>query len=51
LAGRRTWPDTDSTFVPGDFSVPHCRNQSAPLATIAGSVASVSVLLITVGCP
>jgi len=51
LPGLFTCPDTDTTFVPGLRSVPHCRNHRAPLLTMCGTFASVSTLLMIVGHP
>src|SRR5207302_9203771 len=49
LPGRRTLPDTDTILVPVDFSVPTDLNHSAPFSMIAGTLQSVSTLLIRVG--
>jgi hypothetical protein len=51
LPGRWTQPETETTLVPGDCSVPKLLNQSAPLATMWGTLESVSTLLIRVGPP
>jgi hypothetical protein len=42
-------PDTETIFVPADFSVPNDLNQSAPFSTISGTLQRVSTLLISVG--
>jgi hypothetical protein len=42
-------PDTETSFVPGDFSVPYSRYQAAPFSTTSGTFESVSTLLISVG--
>src|ERR1700721_3094787 len=49
--GRVTWPDSEYSVKPGDFSLPIDRNQSTPFRTIDGTLAMVSTLLITVGQP
>ena len=49
--GRVTWPDRLKMPKPLDFSVPIAANQSAPLATIEGTLAIDSTLLMTVGPP
>ena len=49
--GRVTWPDSEKMPKPLDFSVPIEANQSAPLATIEGTLAIDSTLLMTVGPP
>src|SRR4051812_45691495 len=49
LPGRRTLPDTDTTFVPLDFSVPTSLNHFAPRQITSGTFISVSTLLISVG--
>jgi hypothetical protein len=45
----RTRPVTVHTMVPGDFSVPWVRNQAAPRAMMAGTLARVSTLSTSVG--
>ena len=47
--GVVTCPDSEKMPNPLDFSVPRPANQSAPLATIDGTLAIDSTLLITVG--
>ena len=47
--GARTAPETLTTAVPGDFSVPHWRNHSTPLRMIGPAFIRVCVLLTTVG--
>ena len=47
--GRATWPDSEYSVKPLDFSEPIFLNQAAPLAMIAGTEAMDSTLLITVG--
>ena len=42
-------PERANTLVPGLFSVPKLRNQSAPWKTMAGTLARVSTLLMMVG--
>ncbi len=42
-------PVTVQTIVPGDFSVPTVRNQSAPRAMMRGTLARVSTLSTSVG--
>ena len=44
-------PDTETTFVHRDCSVPNPLNQSAPWATIGSTLESVSTLLIRVSRP
>ncbi len=44
-------PLTENSFVPGLFSVPMDKNQSAPRSTMNGTLHSVSTLLTTVGMP
>jgi hypothetical protein len=51
LPGRCTQPDTETTLVPVDCSVPNRRYQSAPRLTMCGTAQSVSTLLISVGPP
>jgi hypothetical protein len=51
LPGRRTSPETETTLVPGDCSVPKLLNQSAPEAMMCGTFERVSTLLISVGPP
>jgi len=38
MPGRAQSPDTDSSLVPEDRSVPRLRNQSAPCRTISAAV-------------
>src|SRR5437660_10280552 len=47
--GRVTCPDSEKMPNPLDLSVPIPANQSAPLATMEGTLAIVSTLLTTVG--
>ena len=47
--GASTWPDSEYSVKPGDFSVPMLVNQSAPRFTIDGTLAIDSTLLTTVG--
>ena len=47
--GVVTWPDSEYSVKPGDFSVPIDLNQSTPLAMIGGTLAMDSTLLTTVG--
>src|ERR1700741_5099471 len=47
--GCCTAPVTVQTIVPGDFSVPTDRNQAAPRAMIAGTLAIVSTLFTSTG--
>ncbi len=47
--GYSTWPRMVKTLVPGHLSVPMPRNQSAPLAMMAGMLARVSTLFTAVG--
>ena len=47
--GVVTCPDSEKIPYPLDRSVPRPENQSAPLATIDGTLAIDSTLLITVG--
>ena len=49
LPGRCTQPDTETSLVPVEFSVPIRAYASPPISMIAGAVASVSTLLISVG--
>jgi len=44
-----TCPDREKMPNPFDFPVPIAANQSGPFATISGTEARVSTLLITVG--
>jgi hypothetical protein len=44
-----TWPDSEYSVNPGDFSEPMDRNQSMPLSRIGGTLAMDSTLLTTVG--
>ena len=48
-SGRVTWPDSEYSVKPGDFSVPIDLNQSMPLVRIGGTLAMDSTLLTTVG--
>ena len=47
--GVVTWPDSEYSVKPGDFSEPIARNQSTPLSKIGGTLAMDSTLLTTVG--
>ncbi|MND04959.1 hypothetical protein D3C83_254870 [compost metagenome] len=47
--GRLTWPESEKMPKPLDFSVPMLANHSGPFATMLGTVATDSTLLITVG--
>src|SRR5262245_2116997 len=49
--GRLIGPDSPNTFVPGAAGVPSAANHAPPRATIEGTAASVSTLLMTVGRP
>ena len=49
--GLFTLPLTVSKRVPGDFSVPSLAYSAPPMLMIAGTVASVSTLLSSVGRP
>jgi hypothetical protein len=49
LPGRRTSPETETTLVPGDCSVPKPAHHFAPEAMMCGTLESVSTLLISVG--
>ena len=49
LPGTFTFPETEKTFVPGDFSVPMLANQFAPFTRMCGTLHSVSTLLMAVG--
>ncbi len=49
--GRTTCPETPNIVVPGLFSVPKPRNQSAPLPTMCGTWEKVSTLFTVVGMP
>ena len=49
MPGRKTSPETANNFMPGDFSVPKDLYQAAPFLIIAGTEATVSTLLTTVG--
>jgi len=48
--GKRTFPVTAKTFVPRDFLTPYWAYQGPPCTRIAGTAASVSTLLMAVGC-
>ena len=47
--GRATWPDSEYSVKPGDFSEPIERNHSGPWWRIDGTLAMDSTLLTTVG--
>ena len=47
--GRVTWPDSEYSVKPGDFSEPIDLNQSTPPSMIGGTLAMDSTLLTTVG--
>ena len=47
--GSATFPETEKTPGPDDFSVPIEANQAAPRSRMCGTQESVSTLLITVG--
>src|SRR5262249_39646730 len=49
--GRFTWPLTQYSFGPPFFSGPSAAYHSAPLATMIGTLQSVSTLLTAVGLP
>ena len=51
LPGLLTCPDTEKIFTPPLFGLPSAMNQSPPLRMMAGTEASVSVLLMVVGLP
>src|SRR5438270_9634852 len=51
MPGLLTWPATQSMRVPPFFGVPRLAYFSPPSRIIAGTVLSVSTLLITVGQP
>ncbi len=51
LPGLLTWPETEKILVPPEFSTPSPANHSPPCLRIAGTAASVSVLLMVVGLP
>ena len=51
LPGLLTWPETENSFTPPLLVIPISANHFAPLRMIAGTDASVSVLLIVVGLP
>ena len=44
-----TWPDSEYSVKPGDFSVPIDLNQSTPPSTTGGTDAMDSTLFTTVG--
>ena len=48
-AARALCPLTVTSAVPGDAVVPRSRNQSAPLARMAGTLANVSTLFTSTG--
>ena len=48
---RATLPESANTFVPLLDAVPIDENHAAPRSTMAGTLASVSTLLMTVGLP
>jgi hypothetical protein len=47
--GLVTWPDSEYSVKPGDFSDPIERNQSMPLSRIGATLAIDSTLFTTVG--
>ena len=49
LPGFVTLPDTDTSFVPVEPWTPSSAYSSPPISMIAGTVASVSTLLMSVG--
>ena len=51
MPGLTTRPLTPKSRVPPSLGRPSSRNQSAPFRTMAGTLASVSTLLMTVGRP
>jgi hypothetical protein len=49
LPGRSTQPETETTLVPVERSVPILAYSAPPIRRISGAFISVSTLLISVG--
>src|SRR3974390_3035666 len=51
LPGLVTWPETEKSAVPPEFTGPKPANQAAPLRRMVGTLAKLWVLLMVVGLP